>query len=61
MNILEVERCVLDVQRYTMEIPFRKPQYMIHSIVNGDYSPIQMAYKNFLVLENENNLPHIVF
>ena len=43
MVILEVKRCVPDVQRYTREIPFRKPQYMIHIIVNGDYSAIQMA------------------
>ena len=57
MKILVVERCVPDVQRYTREIPFRKPQYMIHSIVNGDCSPIQMAYKKLLVLENAHNLP----
>ena len=50
-----------DVQRYLWEIPARKPQYMIHSIVNGDYSATQMAYKTLLVLENEHNLPHIVF
>ena len=58
MKILVVERCVPDVQRYIREIPFRKPQYMIHSIVNGDCSPIQMAYKKLLVLENEHYLPH---
>ena len=34
---------------------------MIHSFVNGDYCAIQMAYKKLLSLENEHNLPHIVF
>ena len=34
---------------------------MIHWFVNGDYSAIQMAYKKLLLLENEHNLPHIVF
>ena len=43
MRILEVYRCVPDVQRYTREIPFRKPQYIIHSMVNGEYSAIQRA------------------
>ena len=47
MKILEVYRCVRDVQHYTMEISSRKPKYMIHSFVNGEYSAIQMAYKNF--------------
>ena len=50
MKILEVYRCVPDVQRYARDIPSRKPQYMIHSIVNGDYTAIQMAYKKLLVL-----------
>ena len=58
MKIMEVKRCVPDVHSYTREIPFRKPPYMIHSIVNRDYSPIQRAYKKLLVLENEHNLPH---
>ena len=43
MKILEVKRFVPDVQRYTREIPFRKLQYLNHSIVNGDYIAIQMA------------------
>ena len=43
MKILEVYRYVPDVQNYTTEIPCRKPQYMIHSMVNGEYSAIQMA------------------
>ena len=34
---------------------------MIHSFVNGDDREIQMAYKKFLLLENEHNLPHIIF
>ena len=34
---------------------------MIRSFVNEDYSSIQMAYKKLLILENEHNLPHIVF
>ena len=34
---------------------------MIHSFVNGDYCAIQMAYKKLIILENEHNLPHIVF
>ena len=34
---------------------------MIHSFVNGDYSSIKMAYEKLLVLENEHNIPHIVF
>ena len=34
---------------------------MIHNFVNGDYSAIQMAYKQLLLVENEHNLPHIVF
>ena len=34
---------------------------MIQCFVNGDYSAIQMAYNKFLLLENEQNLPHIVF
>ena len=61
MKIMEVWRCELDVQRYTREIPFRKPQYIIHCIVNGDYSAIQMAYKTLVVLKIKHNLPHIVF
>ena len=43
MKILKVYGCVPNVQRYTREIPFRKPQYIIHSMVNGEYSAIQMA------------------
>ena len=53
MKILEVWRCVPNVQRYTREIPSTKPQYIIHSFVNGD--PIQTAYRKKLVLENEHN------
>ena len=61
MKILEVKRCVTDVTMYTREIPSRNRKYTIHSFANGDYSVIQMAYKKLLTLENEHNLPHIVF
>ena len=61
MKILEDKRCVPDVNFYTREIPFRKPQYMIHIIVNGDYSAIHMAQKNLPVMKNKHYLPHIIF
>ena len=43
MKILEVQRFVADVQRNTREIPFRRPQYIIHRMVDEEYSVIQMA------------------